>query len=1323
LNRLLTTTKQLKDDKGTFISNVTTSQTYTWDGQLATKKDEKGKKTQYSYDAQGRQIKMVDALGKTTYKVYDRLGRNTVIVAPKNYIENTELSAMERTVFIYDAVGRVLEQRELYNKLIPSKTGTLNKVWSEVPVKKYIYDSMGNVISTADALGNISTATYNLAGIIETETDAETAVNNYAFTVKYDYNGLGQKVKEAYQGATYTYTYDGMGNLLRTEIDGVMKSTSIYDLAGREISLTDALGNTTKKLWNNLDKVSKTTTQGDATIGSLQTIYQYDKLGNLIYSKDSMGAINTYIYDSFGRNLSQTVKNETDDSKIINFTTYDLNGNVLTKTDGNLNTTSYTYDALNRNVTIKNALNQVTTYTYDANGNLIQQKDYLGNLTKNVYDGINRLVETRDAYNQIIKQLEYNDANTQIAAYDALHIKTEYLYDKNLQQTGITDAMGNTTSMVYDLRGNIIEKKDGNGNTTSYQYDAENLLTKVTDALGNSTTYTYNAAGNLLTQTDGNGNTTTYQYNSANLVSSKTDPSGAAEHYTYYANGKLKGKTDRNGIVTSYTYDVFGRLLKEDAEGQVQSYTYDGNGNMLTMTDKTGTTMRTYDALNRNTSKDVPYIDKSVYEYDLAAAAGEYSERTTDPKGNVSLKTYDKVGRLSKVTVDGKTTQYEYYSNGNRKSVKYPDGTTETYTYDKVNRVTRLNNAKGDGTVISSYSYTYDAAGNQLTKKDSKGTTTYIYDKDNRLCTVSEPEGKKTSYTYDAAGNRRSEDVVARAVTSSAIYVYDNCNRLVTIMSSDGTDTRYLYDRNGNLISKSIGKIETIDAEKLSQEMLPEFDLIINKGDVSGTGTELLTIYSYDNYNRLTKLKTANKTTAYKYNAQGYRVEKKTNSKTIRYLYEYDKVVLETDGNNNQTAFQVYGTNLLYRSAKGDIGSSAQSYYYLYNAHGDVTSLLDPSGNIAVSYDYDAFGNIKGQTGIADNPIRYAGYQYDEESGLYYLNARYYDSVTARFVTEDDPKYSNKNDPLSLNLYSYCHNEPIMYTDPSGHRRVDNEYYYGATSSVSKKSNSSATKKTKTPTPTPKPTPKVTPKPTPVPTSTPKKTTTKVGSGKDSKADTGNQDKLRTAQKVTAYVGGSFIPGVDSAIDFAEMVSDLNSINTANNFFEGAQGVLNLIIDTTAFVIPVVDGPINSIGKVYDTTKSGLNAVDASKRAPKAIESGLKTLSTPSSKVLRQNMIEAGIDVPNYANAAHHIVAGSSPKAAEARAILQKYGVDINDANNGVFLPTIKDLSEGAYHPSLHTNAYYNEVNKQLLKATSKDDVLSILDDIKEQLIDGTFLK
>lgn len=111
----------------------------------------------------------------------------------------------------------------------------------------------------------------------------------------------------------------------------------------------------------------------------------------------------------------------------------------------------------------------------------------------------------------------------------------------------------------------------------------------------------------------------------------------------------------------------------------------------------------------------------------------------------------------------------------------------------------------------------------------------------------------------------------------------------------------------------------------------------------------------------------------------------------------------------------------------GDTG-----YYYLYNAHGDVVMLLELESGAEIRYRYDAFGTLREVSGAADNSITYAGYQYDAESGLYYLNARYYDSRTARFLTEDTYA-GQESDPLSLHRYTYCANNPLRYTDPSGH--------------------------------------------------------------------------------------------------------------------------------------------------------------------------------------------------------------------------------------------------------------------------------------------------
>lgn len=111
-----------------------------------------------------------------------------------------------------------------------------------------------------------------------------------------------------------------------------------------------------------------------------------------------------------------------------------------------------------------------------------------------------------------------------------------------------------------------------------------------------------------------------------------------------------------------------------------------------------------------------------------------------------------------------------------------------------------------------------------------------------------------------------------------------------------------------------------------------------------------------------------------------------------------------------------------------------------------------------------------------------------------------------------------------------------------------------------------------------------------------------------------------------------------------------------------------------------------------------------------------------SSTKLRAQLIAAGKEVPNYDNAAHHIVAGTSAKAKEAQKILKDLGIDINDASNGVFLPTIKDVSEAAYHPSLHTDTYYKKVTEMLKGITKKEDAIDILDDIAEQLLKGTFM-
>jgi len=128
-------------------------------------------------------------------------------------------------------------------------------------------------------------------------------------------------------------------------------------------------------------------------------------------------------------------------------------------------------------------------------------------------------------------------------------------------------------------------------------------------------------------------------------------------------------------------------------------------------------------------------------------------------------------------------------------------------------------------------------------------------------------------------------------------------------------------------------------------------------------------------------------------------------------------IILETDDSGTQTARNIYGTNLISRTLDG------QTLHYLYNGHRDVTALL--SGSIIVaSYYYDAFDIPVEEIGIADNPYRYAGYQYDAEIALYNLKARFYNAGIVRFLQEDTYRGS-ADDPLS-HLYTYCANNPEL---------------------------------------------------------------------------------------------------------------------------------------------------------------------------------------------------------------------------------------------------------------------------------------------------------
>ncbi|MFD1397376.1 RHS repeat-associated core domain-containing protein [Kroppenstedtia eburnea] len=153
-----------------------------------------------------------------------------------------------------------------------------------------------------------------------------------------------------------------------------------------------------------------------------------------------------------------------------------------------------------------------------------------------------------------------------------------------------------------------------------------------------------------------------------------------------------------------------------------------------------------------------------------------------------------------------------------------------------------------------------------------------------------------------------------------------------------------------------------------------------------------------------------------------------TGSQTITFHYDgNNNVIYETDQNNQIVAHYTYGAN----NELVSMTQGGKTYYYQTNYRGDVTALTDSTGAVVATYEYDAFGNLLKETGTVENPYRYAGYRYDEVTGLYYLQSRYYNPETGRFFTRD-ADLGEEMEPLTLNKYIYAGNNPVMNTDSDG---------------------------------------------------------------------------------------------------------------------------------------------------------------------------------------------------------------------------------------------------------------------------------------------------
>ena len=299
----------------------------------------------------------------------------------------------------------------------------------------------------------------------------------------------------------------------------------------------------------------------------------------------------------------------------------------------------------------------------------------------------------------------------------------------------------------------------------------------------------------------------------------------------------------------------------------------------------------------------------------------------------------------------------------------------------------------------TTYTYAYDARGNITSVSDGQSTTTYAYDSFDQLVRENnQAAGKTWTYAYDDGGNIRSKTEYAYttgslgAAVRTVAYGYGDASWSDLLTSIGGQSLT--ADEIGNLLS-------------------------------DGTWT-----YTWQHGRQLAGMSKSGTSIAYGYDSDGKRISKIVDGTAYNYHYLGDQLVELTWG-ENKMHFTYDSTGPL------SVNYNGTEYFYVKNAQGDVTGMVNASGTRVVTYSYDAWGNPLATTGSlaatlgAQNPLRYRGYVYDTETGLYYLQSRYYNPTWGRFINVDG-YLSTGQGILGSNAFAYCNNNAVNAQDSNG---------------------------------------------------------------------------------------------------------------------------------------------------------------------------------------------------------------------------------------------------------------------------------------------------
>lgn len=743
----------------------------------------------------------------------------------------------------------------------------------------------------------------------------------------------------------------------------------------------------------------------------LTTEYSRDDYGNVLSAKTSGDNVITvekcYEYDNNGLRL--TKKSTLPSSSTIVYS-YDIWGNVISESDmsdpSNILTTSHSYDGWgNRILTTSPAgiKTQTKTVWDKNNSNSVFS-------TTTITDGSAPVTISYDSEGRKIASVTKGKCD--------IDINTKYSYDprngKLLKESIKVGSNTLNSETYYDDWGRVIFhiNSDGTGAKYTYnkrdviedssigkslkRYDSWGLLHESCD-MGGKVTYTYNSMG-LPQEVNTNGSTVTMEYDGGGHRTKLIDPDAGTQSYSYAADGRILSQTDGKGITTEFIYDKLGRQIERRCgENIVQTTTYGTSG------------------------------------YDLNKVINE------ECNGNSETYHYDKYGRLAAdirtCNGDAYTKSYTYDAYGHISSELFGDKVKVDYVHDKYGFLDEMR----ANDVVCFVQKSYDGIKDITTSGNLKYTETIS---PNGLI-ISQKIDNNVSVLDSIGYIYQGKSVNLKSRTRNGLtenFSFDNVDRLVSVESSGNVPNnnywfngKVEYKDNGNIAYKTgignydytsakphaVSEIQNIENGLIDTELITSFN---DEGKIesisqSVDGIDIRMDFNYGPNRE-------------KWETSRF-VEKRLNNGSIseqltKHLYfdDYEKI------SKNDSVIEQYflGNGIVLVQDNGDFRLCRT----FSDRQGSVLSAHDiNSGEEVFRASYDAWGRQKVETNKIDLTHGYCGHDMLPDFELIDMGGRVYEPSTSRFLSCDNYVQS-PDKSQNFNRYSYCLNNPLRYTDPTG---------------------------------------------------------------------------------------------------------------------------------------------------------------------------------------------------------------------------------------------------------------------------------------------------